>query len=275
MELSGIKLICLDMDGTLFSSHEQIPEINLNALKECVRRGIRVALVSGRNYRFLTEHALKIDESVIIVSSNGARIDECAGGRCLYEGTFTPEGGIEAIKSFLELNIYFEVYTADINYIFRSGLVTSAHRRSLDRYLLNGHVLGTVVLDKLPETPIEGIYKLVAFTEDNEKLERAREMLDGMGIKHVSSGSQNIEIMSKGVGKGEAIGRLCDLLGIDAADVMAFGDYTNDLDMIKAAGHGVAMMNGVDVLKQAAEIIAPPNTEGGVGQVIYKYILGE
>ena len=62
---------------------------------------------------------------------------------------------------------------------------------------------------------------------------------------------------------------------IDPADVMAFGDYTNDLPMLRAAGHPVAMENGVQALKDIAEIVAPVNRDGGLGEVLFRYVLEE
>ena len=275
MDLSGVKLICLDMDGTLFDRSGHIPDVNIAALQKCIARGIRVALVSGRNYRFLGQFAAQIDRSVLIVSSNGARIDSSAGGTCLYEGKFSDSAASYALSAFYGLGIYFEVYTENVNYIFRQELIPEEHRRSLDMYLLNGHVLEAHVMDALPGKPIQGIYKLVAFSNNESEIACARQKLDLLKIKHCSSGSHNIESMAPGVGKGSAVEKLAELLKIDVKDTLAFGDYTNDLDMILTAGHGIAMGNGVDVLKQAAEYVAPPNTLGGVAYVLNKFVLGE
>ena len=270
-----VKLICLDMDGTLFAKNHEIPQINISALRRAIQRGIRVALVSGRNYRFLGEFALKIDPGVILVSSNGSRIDEYTHGRCLYECTFAPEEYLKAAQAYWDLGLYFEVYTENKNYIFRQELIPEDHRRALDNYLLNGHVIATETVDGAPIVPLGGVYKLVAFSPCVDKIISARAYLDELGIRHCSSGSNNIEVMPRNSGKGAAVRRLAELFGIPVSEIMAFGDYTNDLEMLQAAGHGVAMENGVDELKAVAELIAPRNTEGGVGQIIYKYVLEE
>ena len=81
--------------------------------------------------------------------------------------------------------------------------------------------------------------------------------------------------MPKGVDKGSAVRRLCEHFGIDENETMAFGDYTNDLDMLKAVRYPVAMENAVDEVKAIAKYIAPLNTEGGVGRFIMENVLKE
>ena len=82
----------------------------------------------------------------------------------------------------------------------------------------------------------------------------------------------NIEINSSGATKGKALKMLCAALGIDVRDTLAFGDGTNDLDMIQTAGVGVAMGNAVEEVKQAADWVAPRNVENGVAAGIYRFM---
>ena len=274
-DIRNTRLICMDMDGTLFAGHETIPEINIQALRECEKRGIRIALVSGRNYRFLMENARKISDSVIVVSSNGARIDDKVGGSCIYEAVFDEKDAVMTSKVLWDTQVYYEIYSKTINYGLRGELIPAHHRASLERYLVNGHILGCEFPDRLEDAVYTGVYKFVCFSTDPEKITFIRDTLDAHGIVHSSSSPDNVETMALGVGKGTALRVLARHLGIPIEDTMAFGDYTNDCDMLAACGHPVAMENGVQVLKDMAEIIAPPNTEGGVGQVISKYVLGK
>ncbi|MDL2206165.1 HAD-IIB family hydrolase, partial [Eubacteriales bacterium OttesenSCG-928-N13] len=97
----------------------------------------------------------------------------------------------------------------------------------------------------------------------------------GLDLNISSSWHDNIEVMSKDAAKGLALGALLDHFGLTRDQLMAFGDNDNDLDMLRAAGHPVAMQNAVPQLKQAAEIIAPHHDDSGVGQVIEEYILND
>ena len=115
----------------------------------------------------------------------------------------------------------------------------------------------------------------MVFSESEQEIARVREALDAAGVEHCSSGSKNVEVMPEGAGKGNAVRAIAEYFGIDTADVMAFGDYTNDLPMLRAAGHPVAMENGVQALKDIAEIVAPVNRDGGLGEVLFRYVLEE
>lgn len=273
MEKLPVKLVCFDMDGTLFGHHGEIPEINIRAIRECAARGIKTAIVSGRNFRFIMDTVREINENMIIVSANGARIDEKPGGKCLIENCFRPEDAREVLRIFDESEVYFEIYTRDVNYIFRPDLVTASHKKSLTRYLSQKQVLRCEQPEKAEDTPLVGIYKFVAFSESAEKLDKLRASFDAAGYVHSSSGSENVEVMGKGIDKGSALRFLSGHYGIPKDEIMAFGDFTNDLSLLTAAGYGVAMGNAVPELKQIASFIAPLNTEGGVGQMLYQLVL--
>lgn len=269
----NVKLICMDMDGTLLGSGGVIPELNIHALRMAAERGIRLALVSGRNYRFLTQYAAAIHPDVAVVSANGARIDETAGGKCIYEGVFDPEYALEVCEVLYCTGVYFELYTDRMNYVFNRERISKIHERSLEMYLKNRQILGLEFPSSPKELKYEGIYKFVAFSDIPELMQTVKDELDRHAIAHSSSWWDNAEIMAKGVDKGSAVQILSKHFGIDTDDVMAFGDHTNDLSLLAAAGWPVAMENGVEEVKSIARIIAPKNTEGGVGQVILKHVL--
>lgn len=84
-----------------------------------------------------------------------------------------------------------------------------------------------------------------------------------------------MEFMPPGVDKGFAVRRICREMGISADQVMAFGDQTNDIPMLQAAGWPVAMENGEDSVKAVARLIAPDHDLGGVGLTLQRYILEE
>ena len=272
-EISNVKLICMDMDGTLFASGEKVPKINRLALGECEKRGIHLALVSGRNYRFLSENARAISNNIAVVSANGARIDERPGGKCVFEGVFDPSEARRVSDVMWSTGAYYEIYTGTTNFAFRYDAIPPVHKKSLERYIRNGQILGCEFPTGPRYADYNGIYKFVAFSDNPTEIEKIRSILDANNIPHSSSGAQNVETMAPGVGKGRALEMLAKHFNVDICDTMAFGDYTNDCDMLSACGHPVAMANGVQELKRIAELIAPPNTEGGVGKVIFEKVL--
>ena len=95
------------------------------------------------------------------------------------------------------------------------------------------------------------------------------------GVSFVSGGIGNIEIIRKGAGKGSALLKLGELLGIEASEIMAVGDSENDLDMIRKAGLGVAMANSEEILFRCADVRTGSNDEDGAAAAVERYALGE
>ena len=269
----NIKLILMDLDGTLFSKAGEIPLINISALKECQRRGIHLALVSGRGFAFIKRVAERIGIDCAIVSANGARIEAGANGPCIFEGTYEEDAGRYVMNAMIEADVNFEAYTRDINYVYKPELMPERHARNLQMNIAAGDVVAEFDTEKMKIHAPSTAYKFVAFTTDDESFIRARDVLDKHGIKHCSSASRNLEVMPDGIDKGFAVRKLSEYFGIEIDETMAFGDYTNDIDMLKACGHPVAMMNAVDEVKAVAEFIAPLNTDGGVGAFIIENVL--
>ena len=118
------------------------------------------------------------------------------------------------------------------------------------------------------------VYKYEVYSKDAALLERLRLQLTEAGLNVSSSVPTNIEIMSASAGKGVAVRWLAEHIGATREQTMAFGDYTNDLQMLSAVGWPVAMGNAVPELKAAARIIAPDCAEDGVARVIAKYAFG-
>lgn len=270
-----VKLICMDLDGTLFSHAGEIPEVNIEALRACAKRGIRLALVSGRGCAFIRRVAEKIGADCAIVSANGARIEAGINGPTVFEGTFPEDEGRRVMNTMLSAGVNFEAYTRYVNYVARPELAPERHVKSLEMYVKAGDIRAEYDIDKMIKEAPASAYKFVVFTKDKEAFERAEKALDDAHIRHCSSAGSNLEVMPEGVDKGQAVMRLCRYFDIDIKETMAFGDYTNDLDMLRAVEYPVAMENAVDEVKTAAKYTAPLNTEGGVGRFIMENVLRE
>ena len=111
------------------------------------------------------------------------------------------------------------------------------------------------------------------FSRDPGVLAGLRERLERLPVTINSAFPFNIEVMDMGRGKGRALTFLADHYGLKKEELMAFGDGTNDLEMLLASGTPVAMANGEEALKKIAAIVAPGNAEDGEAQVIEKWVL--
>lgn len=274
-----IRMIALDLDGTLLNLRREVSDQNLRALEACAARGIRVVLASGRSFEAVRRLALRYRLKGPIISVNGARVDLSPEGPMLLEHTYPRELAVRVFDIMKQSGIYFTCYGRGTLYQNNLQAAFGRHRgANLDQALqMQAHRSELVVSDE-SRTVHEGLiepYKFVAFTEDMEKLSRLRAALadSGLPLNVSSSWFDNIEVMVKGAGKDSAIRSLCALFGIRTEQVMAFGDNLNDVDMLNACGVPVAMENALDEVKRAARIIAPHHDQSGVAQVLFEYVL--
>jgi hydroxymethylpyrimidine pyrophosphatase-like HAD family hydrolase len=92
------------------------------------------------------------------------------------------------------------------------------------------------------------------------------------GFEATLSGAPFVEVMAAGVTKATGVAQVCARLGIDSSEVLAFGDALNDLEMLRWAGHGVAVANALELVREGADEVAPSNAEDGVAQVIERML---
>lgn len=275
-----IRLMAFDLDGTLRGRHG-FPEINLRALGECRRRGIRLVFCSGRVFEVLRGFAKEAGADPWLASCNGARIDRSIDGPTLEEHTFDEARSRRIFETLRRSGLYFTAYARGKCYMGNS----SERLRYGDRY--RHHYAHTVTdggysyetVDDMLRFEREGVlnpYKYVVLGSDfDPRFDEIKAELADMRLSVSSSANTNFEMMTPGTDKGAAIRKIAAMEGVPMENVMAFGDNTNDLSMLQAAGWPVAMGNGEPPLKAAARIIAPDCEEGGVGRVIEKYVLGD
>ena len=275
MEKHDIRLIAMDMDGTLLSPQHVISPGNAEALRLAAQAGIKLAICSGRGAGDIAMFALEngLTECALL-GTNGTYCWMNPDGVAFADHVFSPEA-LAAMVEILNRENILTAYFAqnkvlvlnDTEHI--SDLWWSTHRTGKfapDIYLGMEH------LEKIQRT---GTNKLVATTEDLDRLARVREQLEKVpDIEISSSWITNLEIMPAGCNKGTAVAEMAEKLGLTRDQVMTFGDYDNDLPMIEWAGVGVAMGNACDKVKSVARYVTLTNAEDGVGYAIRKIALG-
>ena len=281
MKDMDIRLLALDLDGTLMDSDKHFPEINCRALQACERRGIRVCLVSGRSFELMRGFARELGVSPMMAASNGARIEGGINGPTLAEHTFELCDARRVLDTLTKSGLYFNYYTRGRCYMGNAEMKAALGAR-YDHHVpgVTGEAPYTYETicdpDRLRADIARGVYKFVAMGDPYDaRFEQLRQALADMNLSVSSASTRNIEFMPTGVDKAYALRRLCAASGVALGHVMAFGDQTNDLPMLDICGWPVAMANGEDIVKRRARIIAPDHDLGGVGLTIQKYILGD
>ena len=267
-----IRLIATDLDGTLLGADRRISPRTAGALRECVRRGVTVAFVSGRDFEGVSPLALGIGlNECVIISCNGSRTDASANGP-IIDGDYMPEAlAREVAERILDAGFYLEC--------FSDGRIYMANREASKKHVRmpGRNASGTLECiagrERLLEEGTPRTRKFFIVVDDASEIDRARAILSDLPLSLSQSGNENLEIMREGSGKGHALRRYIERAGLTRDEVMAFGDQTNDLDMLREAGFPVAMGNAVDEVKAFARLVAPRHDEDGVAQVIEELVL--
>ncbi|WP_374703050.1 Cof-type HAD-IIB family hydrolase [Neobacillus cucumis] len=240
-----IKLVALDMDGTLLNNKGQVSEENRKAIKAAQDKGIIVVLSTGRSLLTAREHADDLELTSYLVTVNGSEIfDE---KRELVERNLVNSDHIE--------------WMWDLSKLHKTKFWAINTERTWH--------------NEMPEELHKLDWLKFGFTiEDDATRELVLKELTAKGeFELTNSTLKNIEVNASGIHKARGLSVVCSKLGIEMKNVMAVGDSRNDLMMIKEAGLGVAMGNAQDVVKEAADWVTDTNEEDGVAKAIKKWVL--
>lgn len=275
----SIKLIALDMDGTLLDDdHATVPARNLAALRAASARGIKIAIASGRTWCLVEEVARELGCVDYAVLANGAAIRDVRTGECIYRQGLGAEQTREIIRVLRARDVPFEVYQNGVSYMDGScgveraraaAVVSPAFAKVLFAHMVFSDDLeGTLAGDVAEKFNIFHV-------EPGEREALLRAIAAAGPMACANSTASNLEITAPGADKGTALAFLCGRLGIAPEEVMAFGDADNDLGMLSWAGRSFAMANGTDAAKAAAKAVTGANYEAGVADGVERFALGE
>ena len=273
--MTDIRLIAMDMDGTLLNPKQVISPGNAEALRLASQAGIKLAICSGRAASDIAMFALEngMDDCALL-GTNGTHCWLSPNREVFADHVFSQKALDEMIRILNEEDIL----TA---YFAQNKVLVLNDPHNVSDTWWTSHRTGPYALkvlygmESVPEISVGGVNKLVATTEDAEKLARARKRLEMVeGLEITSSWINNLEIMPAGYDKGTAVSELASQLGLKREQVMTFGDYDNDLPMIEWAGMGVAMGNACEKVKNVADFVTRTNAEDGVAWAIRKIALG-
>lgn len=272
----AVKLIAFDLDGTLLDRQKNIPETNLQALKAAAEAGVLLVPATGRIYTGIPEQIRTLPGARYFITINGAYAYDAVEDRNLYSSELSVDLCLRLIRYMDTLPVIYDCYQDNWGYITRSMFQRAGDFIPDPGIMKMMRELRTPV-DNLAETlrqkgrPVQKMQMhFQDLAERDRQLKLVAELFPETAVS--SSLPWNIEINSAGATKGQALKALCQALGIDLRDTLAFGDGTNDLDMIRTAGIGVAMGNGAEEVKAAADWIAPYNDDAGVAAGIYRFM---
>ena len=277
----AVKLIALDIDGTLLDSRWTLPEANRVAIAEATRRGIEVALVTGRRYDFAMPIAAQLGAPLTMIVSNGAVIRTQDGATHLRH--LLPR---ETAARVLEITRPWRDSTAVLfdrqgeNQVILEVLASDDPIRSA-YYARNKQYIGQAVpLEScLTEDPLQvmlsGKVKLMQEAEAVLRRAQATERFKIASTVYESRDFTMIDVLHPHCSKGAALAEWAALRGLLREEVMAIGDNHNDLEMLSFAGIPVVMGNCVPELRTFGWHETASNDDNGVAAAIEQFALRE
>lgn len=272
----NVQMIGLDLDGTLLNSQKQLTSLTADALKQAVDQGIRVVLATGRPLGGIPQELKEFPGLQYAVTANGSRIVDLVSGNTLYEKLVEAKLAKRILKLFGTYDTLREVYFDGMGYAKKEDLERITHYmedKPMAQYIVKTRRTVEDVEGYL-EQQNRGVDKVQALFRSREDKEEARRVLCGwQEVEVTGSLSNNLEINARGVDKGQGLLWLANRLQIPVEALMVFGDGDNDRGMLRLAGMGVAMENGLPEVKEEADYLAGSNDEDGIGKFLQQYVL--
>lgn len=268
-----VKLIALDLDDTLLNSNRQIDDETVLALQECAKKGIYIVLCSGRAEDAILPFVRRLDiagteAGRYLIAINGCSIFDLHTRQQIFCRKVEPEILKRTNAIAKEYGFCSEVYTADSIYYPEYNDWT---KLDVDLCGLKG-----VEVKDYEEFLNQPFVKMLVPGEPEVLLKLQDQLRAEFGDKAVIFISKPyfLEILPPNCGKGEAVTWLAQHIGIPVETTMGFGDSMNDESMIRMCGHGVAMCNGLDAIKQIADYVTKKsNDENGIAQFLREKVL--
>jgi Cof subfamily protein (haloacid dehalogenase superfamily) len=284
-----MKLIAIDLDGTLLSKDTGITQENLQAIRKAQSQGHIVMICSGRAPEDIQQILKKYELSCPLAGSNGSVVQ--AEGKLLGMVSMNRENIIQIAKRLDDERVPYRIYTN--HGIFVPEDWTERVNLALQGDTIKVEGLSDEVFRRITEQPQQSdlikyfhdynewfgtkdmkIQKFFILTLNREKKSELTAYLSNIpGVATTSSGQMNIEVMDVNGNKGNALKIMAEYYGISLADTVAIGDNFNDIPMLKVAGFSIAMGNADPAVKQLCNFVTLSNAENGVSYAIDKFIL--
>ncbi|MEK4306159.1 Cof-type HAD-IIB family hydrolase [Oceanobacillus sp. FSL K6-0251] len=280
-----MKLIAIDLDGTLLSEDGKISEENQEAIHRRQANGDIVAFCSGRSLHDMQEIAEAANLEVPLICANGSLTS--VNGEIIRSQILVADKLTEIMDTVASAGLYFEVYTNKGVYIQKDKKpILEEEKEALfdtpEEKENAGHIIriqnmqyGMVEVDDYLEAGVTELdpYKVFILSFRRQELEKLAEGWEGReDISITTSGYQKLEVAHPDASKGNALEALAAYYEIPQKDTVSIGDNFNDISMLEYAGTAVAMHNAEPEVKEYADHVTRSNEENGVGYALNEII---
>ena len=272
-----IKIIALDLDGTLLDSQKRLSEANRAALARAAEKSVLIVPTTGRFFGMMPPAVRDLPFVRYAITINGAQVYDRETDMALVRDEIPLEMALGVMELLDRYDVIYDCYRNNW------GWMTAALQAKAADYATNEHYLKMVREFRKPVPELKAhlkatandgdVQKIMLFAPNSQDSSLSSKVLAAISseiaakfpeIKVTASTWNNIELNIKTAHKGNALKRFAEHLGFTLAECAAFGDGMNDLTMVEAAGFGVAMANAEPAVKAAAKLVTKSNDEDGV-----------
>lgn len=268
-----IKLVTIDLDGTLFDKKKNISIENKLAIKEAREKGCKIVIATGRPISgvlpVLEELEMNTNDDYVIIY-NGSKVFNVGTKEIIFSSTIDGKIVKELYNESLRLGVNIHAFRKN------EELITPKHNPYTDVEATINHIKDNLV--DFNEINDDDEFLKAMMVDNDENITRIIPLVNSHftdNLSMVRSSKIFLEFLNKNTHKGHALEALAKYLNIDMKDTMAIGDAGNDLPMILAAGLGVAMENSFPEIKAQADAMTLDNEHSGVAHAINKYVLNK
>ena len=265
-----IKMIAIDLDGTLFDDHKNISKENIEAIRYAKSKGVKVVITTGRPIKGVIDVLEKLDltsEEDYVIVYNGCKILNVKTGEVISSSTINGKIVKELYEESKILNTDIHAFRID------EELITPKHNPYTDVEASINHIEDHEFdFNKIKD---DDLFIKCMLVSEQDNLSNAMQNVNEKFYTEYSmvrSATIFLEFLNKESDKGKAVKILADYLNIKLDEVMAIGDANNDISMIKVAGVGVAMENAFEEVFEYANYVTDSNENSGVGKAIMKFV---
>jgi Cof subfamily protein (haloacid dehalogenase superfamily) len=269
------KLFACDLDGTLLNDKKEISKTNLEYIKKAKKAGVRVVITTGRSYAKALDFIRTVNVPDPAITFTGAVIYK--DGQVLRETTLKTVLVYDILKHLKQIGYNPIVYPADNNKYYESLGGTDAKyyhfSRGFDGSLIKVDNLTERIWERVIRVSVIGNAKDMPILHQKVR-ERFGDLVTTVDTYFAEWDIFIFEILDHRSSKSKALEFLCNLYEIDREEVIACGDNNNDIDMIRWAGFGISMRNGMTgLLREADYVTERDNNNDGIAEIIERFIL--
>ena len=275
-----IRLLAIDIDGTLLDTSFQVSQENIAALRRAHEAGVEILLVTGRRHAFAMPIAQLLGFEIWLISSNGA-ITRSSTGEMFHRDLLPVSTALEVCRAM-------DAYRGHMVFTFdREGKGALALERvdqltnSIQRWLEKNMQYVEVIVpieDCLVTDPVQAMFcgtiATMMCAEEQLRVADLAEKMTVLKTRYDFRDLSIVDVLNAGCSKGHAVERWARHRGIERNQVMAIGDNFNDIEMLEFAGVPVIMGNASDELKQSGWMVTRSNNENGVAAAVEQLIFG-